>query len=475
MLRSRIAVLGAFGVVAAAFAYGMIRLLIAAYGLGDVYPEYSTYRSDPMGAKALYESLRAVPALSVERNIVPVEKLKNATEASALFVLSGNPWDFLEFTQDELEGVNNVALQGGRVIVTFSPEMLGPYLKGKYSLDRAQRRAERREKNREAGREDKDLDEDDEDDETGAKAEKVESETPQPEKSPADVPPSGDEKDAEGKTDKPGDDADREKSRSERFLPKRVFLPGKWGFRFATTPLPKDGDETTPGLAVRASDDRLPDSVVWRSPLVFDGLTDKWRVIYQRDQRPVIIERRMGAGTIVLCADSYFVSNEAMRYNRYPALLAWLVGPQSRILFDETHNGVVEEPGIVKLARKYRLHGIALAFLVLAVLYIWQSASSLVPPPPEREATESVGAALGKDAASAFVNLLRRSIPPSNLLNICVHEWEKAFARSRPDLTKCLQWMKSVAAEQAALPANKRDLPGTYRTMSHELRKEWKR
>jgi len=84
----------------------------------------------------------------------------------------------------------------------------------------------------------------------------------------------------------------------------------------------------------------------------------------------------------VLAADSYFTSNEALLHERHPKLLAWLVGAGTRAVFDETHLGVAENPGMAALARKYRLHGVAAVLLLLAVLHVWGSAASLLPPPP---------------------------------------------------------------------------------------------
>ena len=43
---------------------------------------------------------------------------------------------------------------------------------------------------------------------------------------------------------------------------------------------------------------------------------------------PVVIERQYGNGSIVLVADSFLVSNEALRSERHPRLLARLfAGP----------------------------------------------------------------------------------------------------------------------------------------------------
>src|SRR5437016_9305442 len=47
--------------------WGLEQVAVAPLETGEVYPAYSSLRSDPLGAKALYESLAALPDLTVER------------------------------------------------------------------------------------------------------------------------------------------------------------------------------------------------------------------------------------------------------------------------------------------------------------------------------------------------------------------------------------------------------------------------
>src|ERR1041385_90130 len=62
---------------------------------------------------------------------------------------------------------------------------------------------------------------------------------------------------------------------------------------------------------------------------------------------------------------------------------------------------------------KYRLHGVAAGLVLLAGLFIWKNAFSLVPAHASEQRREYIA---GKDAATGFVNLLRRSIHPRDLL-----------------------------------------------------------
>ena len=55
-------------VCAAAFTFGLVRLFQLRFEVGDVYPAYSTLRSDPLGTMAFYESLGKVPGFSSRRD-----------------------------------------------------------------------------------------------------------------------------------------------------------------------------------------------------------------------------------------------------------------------------------------------------------------------------------------------------------------------------------------------------------------------
>ena len=183
-----------------------------------------------------------------------------------------------------------------------------------------------------------------------------------------------------------------------------------------------------------------------------------WRTLYASDGRAVVAERAFGSGTIVLTSDCYFLSNEALRNERVPRLLAYLAGPAREIVFDEEHHGVTEEANIATLARKYRLHGLVAGALLAAALFIWQSSAPFLPPPASR--LPDPGIVRGKSAEEGFINLLRRAVKPSELLAICAAEWKKAFdPEGRTDKAAHLE--KVLAAERNPVTA--------YQTISHVL------
>jgi hypothetical protein len=66
-------------------------------------------------------------------------------------------------------------------------------------------------------------------------------------------------------------------------------------------------------------------------------LDSNWRVLYERGGYPVLIERVFGSGSIVLCSDSYFLSNEALRRERIPIYWrGWSVGTKGSSLMNSS-------------------------------------------------------------------------------------------------------------------------------------------
>ena len=53
---------------AAGFAFGIVQLFKLRFEVGDIYPAYSSLRSDPLGVMAFYESLGNLKGISVRRD-----------------------------------------------------------------------------------------------------------------------------------------------------------------------------------------------------------------------------------------------------------------------------------------------------------------------------------------------------------------------------------------------------------------------
>jgi hypothetical protein len=188
-----------------------------------------------------------------------------------------------------------------------------------------------------------------------------------------------------------------------------------------------------------------------------------WKTIYQRAQHPVLIERRFGRGSIVLSAESYFLSNEAMAKEPQPSLLIWLVGNQKSVIFDEYHHGVAAESGVMYLARKYDLEWLFSGLVLLALLFIWKSAAPLVAPEQESEVTLQSG----KESSAGLTNLLQRNIPVQQLLSVSFSEWQKSAKNIAEEKRK---EMESIVVREKAKPARQRNLPAGYNALSRALK-----
>jgi hypothetical protein len=110
--------------------------------------------------------------------------------------------------------------------------------------------------------------------------------------------------------------------------------------------------------------------------------------------------------------------------------------------------------------RQYRLHGLAAGLILLAGLFIWKNSLSLAPPHTDPEQQIYVA---GKDAAAGFVNLLRRSIAPRDLLGTCFAEWKKSAAFTARHTGTRAQSAGAALASEISLPPKDRHPVETYK------------
>ena len=431
--------LAAGAALLALFALGLLQLFQLRFDRGDIYPPYSSLRSDPLGSRALLLSLGAVPGVTATSLLESVPKLGGGRDTTLLVL--GTPHRAVEhLVRQDVRDLEQFMNDGGRVVFAFHP----------FTVESRYRQLEAERERKSAEKE-------------NAKPKKEPRQQVKPATKPA-------------KPVKP-DPLTKPKPRKgepdDSRLPdamRPVRLAEQWGVTFVARDLKVDADGVpAPVFAHRGEAPvELPARLEWHTALCFTNLAASWRTNYQRDELPVVIERSFGRGSLVFCADSFPFSNEALRKDRQTAWLSWVLGPNHRIAFDETHLNVEEKPGVATLAWRYRLHGLFAGLGVLALLFIWKNATSLVPPHDE-EAGELGGALVGKDSAAAFVNLLRRTIPASELLTVCFAEWRKspAHAASRRS-AKRAQIEAAIAAHEAA-PARGREPVKTYLELSKLL------
>jgi hypothetical protein len=291
-----------------AFAFGLVQLFRLRFEAGDVYPEYSSLRTDPVGTQALYESFNALHGVSAARNYQPLDKIKAG--GATVFYLGVNAKSLVDAERDELE---QLATSGARLVIGLLPVLRLP-----------------------AGT-------------------------------------------------KPG---------------------GRWELEHW-------------GVALTLAEPRRgkPANLLYFAP------SKDWTVVRSASGHAIVIERAFGKGTLVLSADAFPLTNQALLFDRDANLISWYAGPNRRLIFDESHFGVTETGSVAALGRRYHLEPFLAALLLLAVLFIWKNSTPLVPARPA-----------GKPGASAAQSwgmpyyLLRRAAPPAEVIHACLDEWRKSLS-----------------------------------------------
>ena len=415
MLKNKAYILLA-AVAFAIFLVGIVQLLLLRFSSGDVYPHYSSLRSDPFGTKALYESLDGCCGLNVSRNYEPFSNIKNRTNAVLIFPGAIPPYQD-QLPESFIKDIESFLNNGGRMVVTYTSGMdissLWKVVQEEQEREEAENRKDKKKKKEK-------------------------------------------EKDKEEAEEKSGD--------------RLISFGDRWGLNYKNYPL-EGADESK--LAAGAAGARLPQSVHWGSELYFDDLDSSWKVIYEREGHAVMIERQMSKGTVILASDSYFLSNEAMVRSRHPELIAWLVGDRKEIVFDEYFHGIATSPGVATLARRYRLHGVVAGILALVALFIWKNSLSFVPPHPDAPANARTGAlAEGKDSTAGLTNLLRRSIPLRDVLSVCYQEWRKSHAQTAIRKSNQLERIDSIYKSAKSGSFKQRDAVRAYNEISAVLKEK---
>src|SRR5215204_2783323 len=105
-------------IAAGAFIFGLVHLFNLRFQAGDVYPMYSSFRADPLGTKALFESLQ--PLLPTARHLERWSKLGNGGGTTLLFL--GTEPDHLRFHKQQLQNLETFVGSGGRLVISFAAQ-----------------------------------------------------------------------------------------------------------------------------------------------------------------------------------------------------------------------------------------------------------------------------------------------------------------------------------------------------------------
>ncbi len=345
------------------------RVLELRFSSGEVYPHYSSLRSDPLGTRAFYESLQRMDGFVVARNLRPLDRTENI-DPETTFVMLGVPRTSLAWLYvDENDPVIEAVRDGARLVIAVNPGLV-PRTEKQSELEWWQRHQRIR------------------------RARKGEPES----------------------TDELLDDG-----ALLSFFGAGIEVPQSFD-------RPDGGWEL-----INASDQvsiALPD---WHSHCRLTALSEEWTVIgsLADSQLPAVAERKYGKGSVVVASDAYFSSNEALWQGADSEFLLWLIGDHRRVIFDESIHGAQQTTGVMQWIRRYRLHGFFAGLLVFVALLAWRSGSSLIPKRQASDITTEVIA--GEAADDGLVRLLKRGVKPSSLLSRCVELWKGAQTAARSD------------------------------------------
>ena len=375
--------------------FGVVKLFLLRFEAGDVYPAYSSLRSDPLGSRAFYSSLKNIDGTVVSRNYRSMQMMEFEAN-TAFFYIGTSVFDSDSVSAEWFEIFERLTNIGGRLVLSFLPVENKPPNWRMPKCVVPKKEIEDKENIRQ----------------------KDESDDSQNRLTP-DITENA--SNASNKEDKNLEEGPEPVTSVEQG--NCISLKEKWGLVFAFA-------EKVPDNASYARNDLtrdLPESISWHTALYFDDLDDAWQVIYAADGRPVIVEKPHGRGSLVLSADSFFLSNEALRSERYPALLAWTLGESAAVVFDETHLGIFKHPGVLTLIKKYRFHWFIFTVAVLALLFIWKNSAYFVPPPKRSQAQPGRDFISNRDSTQGLISLLRRNIPARQILQVCTREWERTI------------------------------------------------
>ena len=353
------------------FAVGLTQLFLLRFEAGNVYPLYSSLRSDPMGTRVLFHGYDRLSSDTVERNYRPWQHIK-LNEKTTMMIIGVSDTRLAEEDSAFAKLLERLAQSGGRLVLTLTGISKSRFAQDNDLWDSGGKK------------------EDDIADNADPIEEFVEQDAEDDDSSTCDEKGYADGLDA-------------------------------LGVRINTI----NGEPTDDFAALYADDpDILSLNIPWRSQLYFELRDNTWETIYTWQDSPVVVQRPWGKGTVVMAADSYLISNEAMRNNRRPGFLTWLAVPGNDILFDEYHKGLVKQPGVAGLARQYRLHGAFAALLAVAILFVWRQSVIFVPKVQLQQGASIEQPTVGRDTGQGMVHLARQHIGTQELLSVCFETWK---------------------------------------------------
>mgnify|MGYP005844523247 CR=1 FL=1 len=343
---------------------GLAWLINLRFESGRAYALRSSLRSDPLGSKALHDAYAQLPGLKVERNFTPLVQLPALSPEAALLMLNTSGWQMHRLA--DFDRIVDFVEDGGQLIIALNPDQVA------YAH--------------------------------------LEDDTANPDDTDPDA-------DSEETNEKPERSIHTRRSGEEN----EVFWAG-----LALQRGKHAGGEAERASATAAN---LPEQIPWRAGGILVEFDDAvWSPVYQIEEAVVAAQRAIGEGRVIVMTDDYLFSNEALLQHRYPQLLAWVLGDQRKLIFEETHLGVSERTGVATLMRRYGLEGFAIAFAGLMTLVVWRGASPLLPPFGGRARDAVIRSEHSLEAGLS--DLIGRSVPTKSMPRLAFEAWKQSFVHT---------------------------------------------
>lgn len=418
------------------FGFGVTHLFILRFESGDVYPAYSSLRSDPLGTRALYESLANLDTVAVQRNYDLRQSITFEPQTT-FFYLGASAGDFDSVPEAIIEVFDRLTQSGGRLVLTFLPVTKKHDQKALKKQDPVQEKVG-------TGEKDDSLDKANADKRRSADRAQTNNESP------------GVKSGRPSKKDGPGP---------------MISIKKHWGLDIEFKEILPVKDDKRQAIEAASSRRGLPSFISWHSNLYFELYDDAWQTVYSFDGLPLIVERSYGKGSIVACADSYFMSNEALLAERHTGLLVWLIGGHANLVFDEAHLGLFEQPSVAQLIRHYRFYWFFAALAALALLYVWKCAIYFIPPPTEIS-LNGADVVSEKDYIQGLIALLRRNFAGNQILQVCAREWEQTFKKNQRIRPATVERVIGLAETGLTDSKQRKDPVEEYRKISKLIAEE---
>ena len=160
-------------------------------------------------------------------------------------------------------------------------------------------------------------------------------------------------------------------------------------------------------------------SIPFNAAMAFKPLNSRWENVVSGPGGPLVTERRLGAGRLILLASSDPLTNRVLRraiagragVRGAVPLARWLLGRRRVVMVDETVHAVEADPGILWLLRRYRLLPALAGCLFLFLLYAWGQMVNLMTPMGNGASGSTPVAA--SDPIGAQARILQRVLPPA--------------------------------------------------------------